>query len=202
MNAPITLTSCDSQILAACRQGDEAVILVFFEKYKDLVYSAIHKWISQYSWEVDRDEVSEIFQEVMIALMDKNFKALSKARDPDKLGGLIFIISFHGTGRYFKKKWKEMKKSEPVSGDEPVVDDLLDRLDEKIQMAVIEEFVSGLKPIEQEIFELRFGDDMEYGLISGETGLSISHVGVIISRLKGRLKKHIQKKYKDTSVSL
>ena len=166
------------------------------------MYSAIHRWISQYSWDVERDEAGEVFQDVMIMLMDKNFKALSKAHDPDSLSGLIFIIAFHGTGRYFTKKWKEMKRTAPVSGDEPAVDDLLDRIDEKLKMVLIEEFFSGLKPVEKEIFELRFGEDMAYGGISGETGLSISHVGVIISRLKARLKKFIEKKYKDTSISL
>lgn len=195
MNLNITATSPDSKILEACREGDEAAMGVFFNKYQDLVYSAIHRWIGQYSFGAGQDEVADVFQSVMLALMKDNFKVLAKAHDPDKLGGLVYLVAFQGTGRYFEKKWKHEKKHTPATGNEPVPDDVLDKIDKKIKLAMIDAFVSNLKPLEQEIFELRFRDDEEYSDIAVQVGLSANNIDVIINRLKTRLRAYMKENY-------
>ena len=182
MNTTSKNTS-DKELLEACFRGDRDAITTFYEKYKDLIYSAIHRWINKYAAATDREEdVKEVFNQAIIDIMRENFAKLKKARDLNNVSGLVFVIAYQTTGRYFEKKWRERgRRTEtdilglPGGGASP-----LDELLEQERIRLLDESLATLSALEQEVMELRYGDGFQYRKIARRLELSTTHVGVVI----------------------
>ncbi len=188
-------------LLEACFQGDRAAVTIFYERYKDLIYSAIHKWINKYADAVDREEdVREIFNEAIISFMRGNFAKLKQARDLNNVSGLVFLIAYQTTGRYFKRKWSYDKKrqKDPVPEVPGEGTDPLDKLVREERMRLVGEFLATLSPLEQEVVELRYGERLKYREIADRLELSTVHVGVSINRVKEKLATFIRERYDRT----
>ncbi len=54
--ALIDQVSPDKELLETCRSGDTNAINIFYERYKNFIYNAIHAWINKYAKEIDRTE--------------------------------------------------------------------------------------------------------------------------------------------------
>ena len=186
----------DKELLEACYQGDSDAINIFFERYKDLIYSAIHKWINRYAKDTEREEnVKKVFQDAVLDIMEDGFAKLKEARDPSRITGLIFIITYHRAGKYFKKRWLDRKRRAEEEPEGPDGTEPLDALSREERIKVVGEFIEGLSPIERKIMELRFSEELKYGEIAVETGLSSANVGVMINRIKEKLRIFIKEKY-------
>ena len=190
----------DKELIEACGKGDTKAISIFYERYKDLIYSAIHKWISKYAKEIGNQEreedVKEIFNEAIIYIMENNFAKAKQARDPDRISGLVFLLAYQVTGRYFKKKWiSDKRKGRGEPAFPPIEDGILDRLGRDERIRFVGEFMETLIPEEQKIMELRFSEGLKYREIADETGLTTTHVGVIINRVKEELNIFIKERY-------
>lgn len=194
--AQIDNNSDNKDILEACYQGDSNAINIFFARYKDLIYTAIHKWINKYAKVTERmEDVKEIFQEAVMDIMEDGFRKLKQARDQNRISGLIFMIVYHRAGKYFKKKWKAQHRREDENSENGQFKRYLDILEVKEKIEIVDKFIAGLNPIEKKILELRFSDGLRYKEIAEKTGLSTTNVGVLISRLKERLKRFIMERY-------
>ena len=87
--ALIDQVSSDKELLEACCSGDINAINIFYERYKNLIYNAIHVWINKYAKEIDRiEDVKEIFQETILDIMKNSFARIKQARDPNHISGL------------------------------------------------------------------------------------------------------------------
>ena len=200
MNTTSKNTS-DKELLEACFRGDRDAITTFYEKYKDLIYSAIHKWINKYAAATDREEdVKEVFNQAIIDIMRQNFAKLKKARDLNNVSGLVFVIAYQTTGRYFEKKWRDRgRRAEtdilglPGGGASP-----LDELLEQERIRLLDESLATLSALEQEVMELRYGDGFKYQRIATRLELSTVHVGVIINRAKEKLAAFIRERHHKT----
>ena len=189
------------EVLEACFQGDKRAITTFYEKYKDLIYSAIHKWINKYAAATDREEdVKEVFNEAIISIMHDNFAKLKNAWDLNNVSGLVFLIAYQTTGRYFEKKWKDRKRRSedtisdlPGEGNNPI-----DKLIAQEKIRLVDEFLTALGPLEQKVIELRYGDGFKYRKIATRLELSTVHVGVIINRVKEKLAAFVRERYDKT----
>lgn len=186
----------DKDLLEACFQGNADAIAIFYERFKDLIYNAIHSWINKYAKDEDRvEDVKDIFQQAILELMDDGFKKLKQLRDPNKPTAIIFLISYQCAGRYFKAKWKEKKirVDGPTvnwpSGEEGPIDGEV--------YAIVDSFLDTLNDMERTVFELRFKKEKKYEHIAFETGLSIDNIGVMISRIKDKFKVFVKDNYPD-----
>ena len=72
---------------------------------------------------------------------------------------------------------------------------MIERLTREEKICLIEEFKITLSLEEQRILELRYGEELKYREIADKIGLSNSNIGVMISRIKERLKTFVRKKY-------
>jgi len=194
--SPISNRSPDSELLAACSQGDEVAIDIFFNRFKDLIYYAINQWMSKSAQDEDRSSyVEEIFHDIFITLMEDAFAVLEQAHNPDKLSPLIYIIAYRATGDYFKKKWKRKKRYvEPPEGEGPVVS-ITDPVLSREMKRIIGEAIGSLEERERQIIELLFAEDLSYKQIAEYIGIKPNHVGVLIKRIKEKIKEYIIKHY-------
>lgn len=197
----MTLVSDDisnSQLVEACSQGDSRAIEIFYERYKDLIYSAVHRWLNRYAPESrGSEDVKEVFQEAVVAVMENGFAKVRQARDPERISGLIYLIAYQRTGRCFERKWREDRRrgeaENPVHHPE---DEIIDRLTHNERMGLAKDFYATLlRPIEQEVITHYFRGDFQYSDIAEITGLTTNNVGVMISRIKERFRSFIKEKY-------
>ncbi len=187
----------NSQLVEECSHGNRRAIEIFYHRYKDLIYSAVHRWMDRYAPDMRRsEEIKEVFQEAIVALMENNFAKVKQARDPERISGLIFLIAFQRTGRFFESKWREERRraerEDPVYNPE---DEIIDRLTHEERMHLADEFVKTLRPIEREVIICYFKDGCRYREIAEITGLTTTNVGVMISRIKDRFRLFIKEAY-------
>ncbi|MFQ6105265.1 MAG: RNA polymerase sigma factor [Candidatus Glassbacteria bacterium] len=185
------------QLVEECSHGNRRAIEIFYHRYKDLIFSAIHRWMDRYAPEMrGSEEVREVFQEAIVAVMENNFARVRKARDPEQISGLIFLIAFQRTGRYFERKWRDERRrtdrGDPVYNPE---DDIIDGLTHDERMRLADKFVKTLRSIEREVIGLYFKDGCRYREIAEITGLTTTNVGVMISRIKDRFRSFIKEEY-------
>jgi len=200
---PTILFNSTRELLDACYRGMPEATSIFYSRYKDLVYSAIHRWIAKYAGgHYNEDDISEIFQQSFLILMDKGFAKVKEARDQDNPEPFIFLIAYQSAGRYFKAKWKEEKRRATEEGPAHLVEYIRKHIPSEDISELIGGFLTGLNETEQKIFELRFGDELGYAVIADMTNLTTTNVGVMIKRIRQKFATFVEKKYPDIVDSL
>ncbi|MDP3791388.1 MAG: sigma-70 family RNA polymerase sigma factor [Candidatus Omnitrophota bacterium] len=189
--------SSDSALLEACCQHDEFAFKLLYDRYSKLVYSAIHKWIKTYASKKEdrKEDIKDVFQEAFIDMVENNFSRLRQAKDPNKLSGLIFIIAHHRAGKYFTKKWKEGEFVEKDLKNIPSPENIIENLTREEQNSIAEKFLNTLSKKEYDIMELHLHRGFKYDEIAAAMRLSRVYVGVIINRVKNKMKLYIKNKY-------
>jgi RNA polymerase sigma-70 factor (ECF subfamily) len=79
--------------------------------------------------------------------------------------------------------WRRKARAEPRENRAVAVDDSAAVSGPRDELVILDEFVSGLGPAEKALFVL-YLEDLTYRQIAEVTGLSESHVGVKLHRLK------------------
>ena len=183
-------------LLQGCFDGNEHAIRAFYDRFKNLLYAAIHGWIAKSAPEAERTEdVHEVFHNVLILIMEDRFARLRSLRHSSKISGYLYVMAYNETGRYFHKKWQDDKKKsdeEPVSVED---DHLIEKLSKEERLGIVAQFMKTLSGRESEIMRLFYAEEMAYSEIGRTLGLSTSNVGVLISRIKDKCVKFIRMKY-------
>ena len=191
-----TETQLDNKaLLHRCFNGDEKAVGIFYDRFKHLLYAAIHGWINKSAPETDRAEaVQEVFHNVLILIMEDGFSRLKGLRDAGKISGYLYMMAFNETGRFFHKKGREDKrKTEEAAATE--ADDLIEKISQEDRRRIVAELLEALSERERSILECFYGEEMSYSGIAEMQGLTTNNVGVMISRIKEKCVKFIKSKY-------
>jgi RNA polymerase sigma-70 factor (ECF subfamily) len=79
--------------------------------------------------------------------------------------------------------WRRKVRAEPRGNRAAAVDESAAASGPRDELVILDEFISGLGPAEKALFVL-YLEDLTYRQIAEVTGLSESHVGVKLHRLK------------------
>lgn len=181
-----------SELLSHCYEGDGDALTLFYGKYKNLVYAAIHAWIRKYyKARSCEDDIKEIFQDVFFGFMSDRCSSLKKAHNQDRPEGLIFLIAYQATGRYFKRMGRFVRIDD--RGDVASVSEKhpIDRLSVEETRKIIREFLVTLSEQENRIFAMRFGEELSYEKIASKMKLSVTCVGVMLNRIKQKARVYL-----------
>lgn len=186
----------DRELVEACSRGDEEAVEIFYNRYKKLIYWTIYKWMSRHLSKNDRShDADDIFQEIFLELIEEKFTQLKKARNPDKVGGLIYYIAYYKTMKYFIKKDKDDRKKAELPEDLEVNYDFLYSINKEERELILDEFIATLNTTERKILKLQWsGKKLTYQEIAEIMGLSASHIGVLLNRISEKLKTFLQEK--------
>ena len=194
---PLDKMTSNKDLLEACYRGDAVAIELFYNRFKDLVYSAINKWMAKYAREEDRVEgVKEVFQQAFLELIDNGFAKLRQTRDQDKPSALIFLIAQQCAGRYFTRRWKSRKRRGEI-GDpaQEEGEETVEGLSPEEITALITEFLAAINDTERKLFELKFRDGLKYTAIAKRLGITTGNVGIMISRIRDKFRAFFKEKY-------
>ncbi len=186
----------NKSLLQGCFDGNERFIRTFYDRFKNLLYAAIHGWMSNSAPEADRvEDVQEVFHNVLILIMEDGFARLKGLREVSKISGYLYMMAYNETGRYFHKKWAEAKRKPDEGPATTEADGLIDKLSQEERRKIVVDFMEELSGREREIMRCFYAEEMSYSEIGEILGLTTSNVGVMISRIKEKCVKFIWSKY-------
>lgn len=198
MNKP----ACAKDIMQDCFSGDASAINAFYDRYKNLIYAAIHDWSKQKCGVASADDIAEIFQSALLELMRDGFTRLRCVRDIEKPEPLIYLISYQHAGRYFKNKWRDESRFVPAETALPDLPVVAPGNYEEELLHTLDAALGSLSEEERMILKMFYWKDLKYKEIADATGLSPTNIGVIITRAKEKMRCLIRKKYPEMAGQL
>ncbi len=139
---------------------------------KDIIFKVCYIY-------AEKDEIEDYFQEVLIQL----WKSFPHFRGESKISSWIYRISLNTCISFVRKK-----KRNPFVKKLSLDIDVFDEGNEKAQqLEELYKLINQLNKLEKSII-LLWLEEVPYEEIASITGLSLSNVGVKISRIKEKLK--------------
>jgi len=111
MNALVTTTRSDEELLAACRRGDVSAWSLVLARYERLVFSVALRY------GLSRDDAADIAQATFTALL----QGLDDLREQDRLASWLATVARRQTWRLLERTRRE--RLETLNGDGPEADD-------------------------------------------------------------------------------
>jgi RNA polymerase sigma factor (sigma-70 family) len=167
----------DAELVARCRQGDEAAWSGLVERFSRYVYA-----ITSQAFRLREDDAEEVFQEVFA----RAYEHLDRLRDDEAIRPWIAQL----TRRLCIDRLRAGSR-EQLSGEEleKGVDENLGRLDEALD---VREALAGLTESCQEILDRFFARDESYNTIGDALELPAGTIASRISRCLGKLREALE----------
>lgn len=137
----------------------------------------------------DLERGRDVVQDVFLTLCRQDIGALQ-----GRLKQWLYTVCRHRCIDQLRKEGRTMPTDghildESLSGDQTGVDDALQARDRD---EVLQAQLDRLPPRDQEVLRLKFQDNLSYQAIAEITGLSVSHVGVILHKTLARLRQALR----------
>ncbi len=163
----------DAELVARCRQGDDAAWSVLVERFSRYVYA-----ICSQGFRLSQHDAEDVFQDVFA----KAYESLGKLRDPSALRPWLAQL----TRRLCLDRLRETNREAPVEELEPDgFDDVLDTLDEAM---AVRQALSRIGEPCGDMLDRFFARDQSYRMIGEELNLPAGTIASRISRCLDKLK--------------
>lgn len=168
----------DSELVTAFRGGDPAAFAGIYDRYADRIYSYCLTMLRH------PDDAADASRDVFV----KAATRLAHLQDPEKLRPWLFAVArseARAEGRHRSRVTPEEDLSdrlveEPDLGRQPEVEEL---------RRLVWEAVDGLGERDQELMALHLTEGLEGEDLAQAMGVEMSHLDVLVSRMKSRMEK-------------
>lgn len=170
----------DSELLAACRTGDEQAWQALLDKYERLVYSI------PLNYGLSRDDAADVAQFAFTSLL----QSLDSLRDDSNLGGWLALVARRHTWRIVNRH----KREPPVELDAEVTQALLPTRTNEIERWELTEWLHrGLNLVGERCRDLLTAlyfepDEPSYAQIARRLGIAEGSIGPTRARCLQRLR--------------
>lgn len=152
---------------------DEQEFTQLVHQHKSTIYSVCYMFSS------DRDEVNDLFQEVLVNL----WRGMEKFEGRSQVGTWVWRVALNTCISLDRKK-KKRADTVPLSMDIDLFDDSDER---NRQVTMLRERITRLQPFDRAIVMLWL-ESMSYDEIAAIMGITPKNVGVRLFRIKEQLK--------------
>lgn len=156
-----------------------------FSELFDLYYDRILNYVFRRTLDVEcsKDIVSNVFLKVL-----KNLEGFEWRGSPFAFTAWIFKISGNEINQYFRmqSRYRPSLSSE-LGDDNKAAEEIEKKIDKDKHLLVLNKAIRQLKPVYQEIINLRYFEELSYGEISEITKKSESTVRVYCQRARQEL---------------
>ncbi|MEI7752563.1 MAG: sigma-70 family RNA polymerase sigma factor [Candidatus Omnitrophota bacterium] len=198
------------QLLDGCFRGDPQAVLEFYNRYHKLLRKAIRRWfINRASRTGDRvEDVKDILHDILAHIMWNDFARLRHLRDASRLPGFLATTARNVIRTSFRKDLRRPRMNDlspdglnyyDGNANEPenpidLVPDPVDtanamheRFSAEKRRAIMKQAMTRLRPWDRRILDLYCTEEKSYVEIAEIMGLTLTNVGVKISRAKALL---------------
>ncbi len=180
----------EKRLLAHCLKGDKAAWDTFLERYAGLIFHAITGTLEKYSF-VSKDQVSEdLFQRVLLSLMESRCKKLRQFRWRCKFSTWLYTVAVRMTIDHVKKEDPGPPANNHVWASIPDGGPLPDKMVEmKEENIVFEKIKEALNPREQLFLKLCYDQELPVAEIAKILHITENNVYQLKRRVTLKMKR-------------
>ena len=161
-------------------EDQKEVYISIFNEYRDKILRLCFAYLD------DRSYAEDIFQEVLMAI----WLGLKRFRNESGYGTWVYRITVNTIFLFNKREGKR----KPEQLRENIIDSSVNEMDQKIhkekKLESLYKAISSLEEFDRILIGL-YLEQLKYEEIGSILGISTSHVGVKISRIKERIQKQL-----------
>jgi len=161
-------------------EDQKEVYISIFNEYRDKILRLCFAYLD------DRSYAEDIFQEVLMAI----WLGLKKFRNESGYGTWVYRITVNTIFLFNKRE----SKGRPEKLGENIIDSSVNEMEQKIHreknLESLYKAISSLEEFDRILIGL-YLERLKYEEIASILGISTSHVGVKISRIKERIQKQL-----------
>lgn len=147
----------DKELVDRCCTGDHRAWHFLVEKFGKAIYFGIQKIKAKYNARLPIEDVEDLFQDVFIALREKNYHRLRLYKGTSPLRNYLITIAMNRTIDLLNRKQKHVSLDEtiPVKGEgSEEYRTVFENMDKDALFQVISAHMKELKEIDQNIIQL------------------------------------------------
>lgn len=170
--------------------GDHEAADLFTTRFSRLVWAVLLR-----DFGLPRDLSEDLYQDLFLRLWDDDYRRLRNwSRQGDFASYLTTIVRHLSLDR-LRARAPERENSLPESDDhdqpcsEAPGPEELATLEE--QRGIVEQILNRLPDRYQDLYRLRYVEELPYAEIARELAATVNHVGVLLSRLTARLRQEV-----------
>lgn len=184
------LTDVDKELLARLVAKKPGSWNDFVDRYLSLIYHAIHHTAHLRSARLTPEDVEDIASEVLVQLVNNDYKALKEFKGSASLSTYLTVIArricvHEITRRQAVREAIRKGETRPAAVDEaddPAAAKAIDKLED------VEALLRQLKGREQQIVRLFYMEGRTYEEISTELDIPVNSIGSVLSRARAKLR--------------
>ncbi|HXD84854.1 MAG TPA: sigma-70 family RNA polymerase sigma factor [Urbifossiella sp.] len=183
-------TSVDRDLLKRCLNKEPGSWNDFVDRFLSLIYHVISYTAHLRSVRIGPEDKEDIAAEVLLKLIDNDFRVLREFRGHASLATYLTVIARRIAVREFIRRQKvkeairrgEVRNAEPEPDDAPAAIKGIERLEE------VEKLLRRLSGREREIVRLYYFEGRTYEEISTATDVPVNTIGTVLSRARKKLR--------------
>ena len=171
----------DRQLVDRMLAGGENAVARFVSEYRQFIYTIFVRYLN-----LRAEDADELFQRFLFHIWEDDFRRLREWRGKTSLSGYIAKIARNLAHDYRRELRLETQNFPDVPLDDP-------RLMNVERREMIEQALSRLSPRHRELLRRRYYLEQSHAEIAQMLGMTVTNVGVSLSRAKLRLKKILER---------
>jgi RNA polymerase sigma-70 factor, ECF subfamily len=183
-------TAVDRDLLKRCLARAPGSWNDFVDRFISLIYHAIQYTAHLRSARVGPEDLEDIAAEVLVKLVEDNFRVLREFRGESSLATYLTVIARRICVKELARRQQvlgsinrgESRVPEPEADDAPAAAKGIERLEE------VDALLRRLKGREREIVRLYYLEGRSYEEISTETDVPVNTIGAVLSRARKKLR--------------
>ena len=189
----------DRELLEACFSGDRNAWETFVREYSKLVYYSVHQIFKIRGMVPDSDEVDDLYGSVYLMFFENDFARLRsfKGKNDCSLASWIRLLASRKTLDYLREKGRRSRiidHHSEINYGHPSGQNIETEALEHEQAAIFREALLELGAEDLTFLNLFYEQELPPESIARMLGVTVSTVYSKKNRLKGKLKRIIEKK--------
>ena len=185
----------DSELVKRCLGGDGAAWSSFLGRFSGIIYWAVRKKFTQYSYPyLDRD-IDDAYQTVVVSLW--NDGKMESLRSAERVAPYLVVVSSNAAVDFMRKRRKDItvqKEIEQTAQSAATVPS--GGLSESDMRAVISCVLRRLRERDRMVFEMSYLHDKTQRDISEMLNMPLNSVSTIIRRTRDRIRAALENEKK------
>lgn len=179
--------------MALVLEGDSEAADLFVLRFSKFIWAILVRHM-----QISSDDAEEIYQEVFVRLWEDGYRRLRTWSGRGDLASWLAPLVRHLASDHFRKSEPEVSDTDREGRQIGQVDP-----DPEVQIlitetrAVLQKALMALPDADQELLRLRFFEARTYKEIAGLLQITVSNVGVRLSRVLERLRSLVSSEYPD-----
>jgi RNA polymerase sigma-70 factor, ECF subfamily len=186
-DALVALTTVDRELLHRCLRHEVGSWNDFVDRFVGLIYHVIHFSAHQRSYPITPEEIEDVAQEVLIAIVEDDYHVLRQFRAKASLATYLTVIARRIAvselikRQRFKNQEKPVER-EPEIGSHRQTHASLDMVEE------VQQLLRKLPSKEREVVKMFYLEGRTYEEISGKLDIPVNTIGPILARSRKKLR--------------